>query len=119
MRYTLQCATREVAGRMEIISNRIALTCFYRPRSEGDNVIGSIRPSVCVSLDMFVRALLFELFDLGSCNQGAYGDNLAEAVDRLLIYYIFSRYHRNDMGISHYLQFAEDLKSFLKYKNQI
>ncbi len=33
---------------------------IYRPRSEGDNVIGSVRLSVRVS----IRALLFEPFDL-------------------------------------------------------
>ncbi len=37
----------------------IAILHIYRPRSEGDNVIGSVRPSVCV----FVRALLFTPFE--------------------------------------------------------
>ncbi len=34
----------------------------YRPRSEGDNVLGSVRPSVCLS----VNALTPEPFDLRS-----------------------------------------------------
>ncbi len=33
---------------------------FYRPRSKGDNVLDSIRPSICLS----VRSLTAELFDL-------------------------------------------------------
>ncbi len=60
----------------------------YRPRSEGDNVLGSVRPSV----RLFVCALLSEPFDLQSvclcaCNQWAYADNRADAVDWLLIFW--------------------------------
>ncbi len=86
---------------------------FYRPRSEGDNVLGSVRPSVCLSVCQFVLALLFEPFDdirgsalpsaatskeeslpvSGVClcvsNQWACADYCAYAVDRLLILHIF------------------------------
>ncbi len=42
---------------------------------------GSVCPSVCP----FVCALTVEPFDLCVCNQWAYADNRADAVDRLLI----------------------------------
>ncbi len=49
-----------------IICRRNAFLCvfiktltFYQPRSEGDNVLGRVRPSV----RLYVRALLFEPFD--------------------------------------------------------
>ncbi len=41
-----------------VIIDRVALA------KQGDNVLGSVRPSVCVSACLFVRALLFEPFDL-------------------------------------------------------
>ena len=37
---------------------------FYRPRSSGDNAFGSVRLFVCLCVCLFVRALLFELFEL-------------------------------------------------------
>jgi len=37
---------------------------FYRPRSRGDNTIGSVRVCACVSVHLSVDALLFEPFDL-------------------------------------------------------
>ncbi len=70
----------------------------YRPRSEGDNVIGSVRlsvrPSVCPSVCVSVRALLLgakgghyrsEGFVCLSVISRACADNCADAVDRLLI----------------------------------
>ncbi len=44
----------------------------YRPRSEGDNVLGIFRPSICVSICP------------SSVISGSWADNLADAVDRLL-----------------------------------
>ncbi len=37
---------------------------IYRPRSEGDNVIGSVLPSVRLCVCLSVRALLLDPFDL-------------------------------------------------------
>ncbi len=46
----------------------ILVLCYqdhcYRPRSEGDNRIGSVRPSVCLSVRLSVCALTAEPFDL-------------------------------------------------------
>ncbi len=72
----------------------------YRPRSEGDNVLGSVRPSVRLSVRPSVRLsvrlsplswlnrLTYDLC-LCLCNQSAYADNRADAVDRLLIMQCF------------------------------
>ena len=49
---------------------------LYRPRSEGDNVLGSVRPFVCLSVRLSV------------CNQWAYADNCANAVDRLFLLHV-------------------------------
>ena len=55
---------------------------FYRPRSEGDNVIGSVRPSVrpfvCLS-SLPVRGFCLSVI-IRAC-----ADNSADAVDRLLM----------------------------------
>ena len=40
----------------------------YRPRSEGDNVLGSIRLSVRLSVWMSVCALKAEPFDIDLCD---------------------------------------------------
>ncbi len=40
------------------------LRSHYRPRSEGDNVLGSVRPSVRLSVSPSVTALTAEPFDL-------------------------------------------------------
>ena len=58
------------------------LQSSYRPWSEGDNVLGSVHPSVCPSIcghshGWTVWPTIY--------NQSAYGDNCADAVDRLLI----------------------------------
>ena len=45
-------------------SCKARLPNIYRPRSEGDNVLGSVRPSVCLC----VYALTAEPFDIGSVN---------------------------------------------------
>ncbi len=62
-----------------------------------DNVFGSVCLPICVcvgvSVNLFVQPVLFDAFDsLGNlsvllcvCNQGAYVDNLVNAVDQLLI----------------------------------
>ncbi len=67
----------------------------YRPQSEGDNVLGSVRPSVCPSVcptavclsinALMATIVITSLRCLSVCNQGAYADNRAYAVDRLLI----------------------------------
>ncbi len=88
-------------GPLELqIPGLLIIANYYRPRSEGDNVLGSVRPSVRPFVCLFVRALLFEPFDqkgwnlthyqssgvcLCVCNQWAYAGNCADAVDRLLI----------------------------------
>jgi len=43
----------------------IYLFIYYRPRSRGDNMFGSVRvcARVCVSIRLSVGALLFEPFD--------------------------------------------------------
>ncbi len=56
----------------------LAYYLFYRPRSEGDNVIGSVRPFVC-----HYRS---EGFVCLSVISRACADNRADAVDRLLIF---------------------------------
>ena len=79
----------------------------YRPRSEGDNVLGSIHPYVCLSIRRSVcvsvqalrvqqKAITLKFGVKGVhyrsegfvCNQwgGGYADNLADAVDQLLIF---------------------------------
>ncbi len=68
----------------------------YRPRSEGDNVIGSVRPSVrpfvCVSgaKGGHYRFVCFVCFVCLSVISRACADNRADAVDRLyyLIYFV-------------------------------
>ena len=72
-----------------IFIDRIALA------KQGDNRIGSVRPSVCLSVCPSVRpsvnALTAEpfyqsmVFCLCVCNQGAFIENSADAVDQLLI----------------------------------
>ena len=60
----------------------------FRQRSEGDNVLGSVRPSVRLSVRLSVDTLTAEPvqgYCLCVCNQWAYVDNCADAVDRLLI----------------------------------
>ncbi len=78
-----------MANRMIILAKD--LDC-YRPRSEGDNVLGSVRPSVRLSdrpfVCQFVQPLLPEPFTSQRCLsvcQLACADYCAEAVDRLLI----------------------------------
>ena len=84
---------------LEIIS-----VCSYQTQSEGDNVLGIVRPSVRLSVcpstlsrlnRLFVRALLGARLcrvqqrataSLCVCNQWAYADNCTDAVDRLLIF---------------------------------
>ncbi len=69
----------------------------YRPRSEGDNVLGSVRPSVRPSVRLDVRLSLPAWgVCLCVCNQWAYADNCADAVDRLLI----QPYSNNSLVIS-------------------
>ncbi len=95
--------------------NKWAAKYHHRPRSEGDNALGSVRLFVCLSVCPFVCALLFEPFDLRPwylpsaakvnnyrlvwskkdycqskifvcvCKCGACAANFADAVDRLLI----------------------------------
>jgi len=38
--------------------------CYYRPRSRGDNMFGSVHVCACVCVRLTVGTLLFELFDL-------------------------------------------------------
>ncbi len=58
----------------------------YRPRSEGDYVLGGVRPSVCLSVCQFVSlSLPVSGVCLCVCNQWAGADYCADAVDRLLI----------------------------------
>ncbi len=51
-----------------------------------DNVLGYVRPSVCLS----VCAIMFKEYYYQSidcvCNQGAHADNLGDAVDQLLMF---------------------------------
>ena len=63
-----------------------SLAHFYRPRSEGDNVLNSVRPSVhpSVRLDQGHLDVRLSVY-----NQWAYADNCADAVDWLLISIIF------------------------------
>ena len=70
----------------------VSRICNYRPRSEGDNVIGSVRPSVCLSVCLSELSCLNRLtFDLDYRSEGlsvisrAFADNHADAVDQLLI----------------------------------
>ncbi len=60
---------------LKIIPPWYVLLVYYRRRSEGDNALGSVRPSV----RLFV---LSRLNRLCVSNQGAYTDNSADAVDR-------------------------------------
>ncbi len=57
----------------------------YPPQSDGDNVLGIVRPFVC--LFVFVKGGLYwsKGFCLCVCNQGSYADNLADAVDFSLV----------------------------------
>ncbi len=59
--------------------------CCYRPRSEGDNVIGSIRPSVrlCEAKGGHYQS---EGYVCLSVISRACADNRVDAVDRLLIF---------------------------------
>ncbi len=45
---------------MQLLHSKISAHLYYRPQSEGDNALGSIRPSVRLS----VCALAAEPFDL-------------------------------------------------------
>ncbi len=45
-------------------TNFLSLIHIYQPRSEGDNVLGSVRPSVHLSVWVSVCALTAEPFDL-------------------------------------------------------
>ncbi len=68
-------------------------------RSEGGNVLGSVRPSICLSIPLMIlgaricrvqwRAIRTITRVLGVClcvyNQWEYADNCTDAVDRLLI----------------------------------
>ena len=61
---------------------------YYRPRSEGDNVLGSVRLSVCPSVGPHTAEDnkspgVCQGVCLCVCNQWAYADNCADAVDRL------------------------------------
>ncbi len=74
--------------------NTLYVCCndFYRPRSEEIMyLVASVRPSVCPSVRPSVNTLTPESLPVWSvclcvCNQSAYADNHADAVDRLLIF---------------------------------
>ncbi len=74
-----------------LISMRMYKSWFsnYRPQSEGDNVIGSVCPSLCLSVHESICNKGCSLPVRGFCpcvgNQGAYANNLADVVDRLVI----------------------------------
>ncbi len=73
---------------------------LYQPPSEGDNVRGSVcpfvHPFVCVSVCLSVRALLLGVkggqyrSEVLSVIRGACVDNLAGAVDQLLMRFILT-----------------------------
>ncbi len=82
------------------ISNNGICKSYYNTGCDiamaGDNILGSVRPPVCVcvsvSVNLFVQAVMFETFGISSlgiclcvCNQGANVYNLANVVDQHLI----------------------------------
>ncbi len=75
---------------LDLLTNRPTEITDYRPRSEGDNALGSVRPSVRPSVCPFVCALTAEPLPVEGgclcvCNQWVYGDNRANAVNRRFI----------------------------------
>ncbi len=76
-----------------LLKIKIHFVHFYRPRSEGDNVLGSVRPSVRPSVCLFVCLCVLQSVCLCACNQWAYADNRADAVDRLLIKFMITLKH--------------------------
>ena len=56
----------------------------------GDNALGSVRPSVCGYVCVWVCPSDLSGVCLCVCDQSAYADNRADAVDRLLIIGVIS-----------------------------